>query len=255
MTEIMIQQDVSVPFRKVNEPALSQGVGARPLLSVVLPAYNEAEYFGEIITKLPSRLVVAEDGSVDQTPAILADLATEIPIRLMSDPNRKGYAKGVADALKACDEEWIFFSDSDGQYFSSDFWRLWENRSGNDLIIGRKTHRNEGFHRILLSKCFHMLFNGLFGLKLNDADCGFRLIRRKVVQSIVNETDLLKYSFWAEFTIRACLKGFRIREVPISHADRANGTTRIYNPSKIPLIVLKQLKGLAKLYGDTRKQG
>ena len=123
------------------------------------------------------------------------------------------------------------------------------------MVVGRKIHRDEGFHRILLSKCFHILFNGLFGLKLHDADCGFRLIRKEVITSIVDQAKILKYSFWAEFTIRSCLAGFRVREVAINHANRTNGSTRIYKPSKIPLIVLKQLKGLANLYADIRKQG
>jgi glycosyltransferase involved in cell wall biosynthesis len=233
----------------------------KPLLSVVLPAYNEEEtirevvieYFQEIVTKLPSEFVVAEDGSVDRTPEILSSLAKEFPISLFSDSRRKGYAKGVGDALKKCKQEWVFFSDSDGQYSPSDFWRLWENRHGCDMIIGRKVHRNEGIHRTILSKGFHGLFNQLFRLKLRDADCGFRLIRREVIQSIVEETRILRFSFWAEFTIRACLKGFRIREVPISHASRQNGGTRIYAPSKIPIIVLNQLKNLARLYLDIRK--
>jgi glycosyltransferase involved in cell wall biosynthesis len=232
----------------------------KPVVSIVLPAYNEAEtirdvvidYYEEIANKLPSKLIVAEDGSIDPTPQILASLANEVPLSLFSERIRKGYAKGVADAIKKCQAEWVFFSDSDGQYFPSDFWKLWENRYGYDMIIGRKVSRSEGIHRTILSKGFHCLFNTLFGLNLHDADCGFRLIRKDVVQSVVEEAKLLKYSFWAEFTIRACLKGFMVREVPISHASRPNGGTRIYSPSKIPVIVLKQLKDLARLYTNLR---
>jgi glycosyltransferase involved in cell wall biosynthesis len=234
---------------------------AEPILSVVMPAYNEAdtikdivtEYFEEIISKLPSRLIVAEDGSSDKTPQILASLANKIPITLFSERRRKGYAKGVNDALEKCEADWIFFSDSDGQYFPSDFWRLWENRDGYDMIIGHKVRRNEGIHRIILSRGFHLIVNKLFGLRLSDGDCGFRLIRKEVIQSVGREARFLKYSFWTEFTIRACLKGFKVHEVPINHANRTNGGTRIYAPSKIPLIILKQLKDLIKVYIDLRK--
>jgi dolichol-phosphate mannosyltransferase len=243
-----------------NFPLSILDLRRKPLLSVILPAYNEEEtirevvieYFQEIVTKLPSEFVVAEDGSIDRTPEILSSLAKEFPISLFSDPKRKGYAKGVADALKNCGQEWIFFSDSDGQYSSSDFWSLWENRKDYDMIIGRKLRRNEGFHRILLSKCFHIIFNKLFGLKLHDADCGFRLIRKEVISSILDETKIMEFSFWAEFTIRACLKGFNVLEIPINHTNRLNGRTRIYSISKLPLIVLKQLRGLASLFADIR---
>jgi glycosyltransferase involved in cell wall biosynthesis len=233
----------------------------KPILAIVLPAFNEAEtikevvsnYFNEIATKLPSTLIVAEDGSIDRTPQILASLAKEIPISLFSDRKRKGFAKAVSDALNECNEDWIFFSDSDGQYFPSDFWSLWENRHGNDLIIGQKVHRDEGIHRLLLSRVFHAFVNLIFSLSLKDGDSGFRLIRKDVIKSVVNETQALKYSFWTEFTIRASLKGFRIREVPISHANRKNGRTRIYTVPLMPLIALKQLRGLATLYAYTRK--
>lgn len=237
----------------------------RPSLSIVLPTYNEAnnirgvvlEYLKEIASKLPSKLVVAEDGSFDGTKEILFSLANEVPISLLSSANRKGYAKGVRDALESCSDsfsaEWLFFSDSDGQYFPSDFWRLWDNRESYDMIIGHKVHRNEGIHRTALSKVFHRLANSLFGLNLHDGDCGFRLIRKEVIKSIVAETRILEYSFWTEFTIRASLKGFRICEMPINHANRTNGSTHVYAPSKIPLIVLKQLKGLLELFVDVRR--
>lgn len=257
MEELCVNEK-SIIFKNGTAALINVDLKLLPRVSVVLPAYNEAEtirsvvmkYFKEIRGKIPSRLVVAEDGSVDGTKEILASLADELPISVLSTSNRKGYAKGVSDALKGCDEDWIFFSDSDGQYFPSDFWTLWENRDSFDMIIGRKVHRSEGVHRTILSKGFHGLFNSLFGLRLHDADCGFRLIRRDVIQSVVDDVRFLKYSFWAEFTIRACLQGFRVCEVPINHASRANGGTRIYSPSKIPLILLKQLKGLALLYLD-----
>lgn len=231
-----------------------------PVIDIVLPAYNEAktirrvvlDYYSEIGQKIPSRLIVAEDGSVDGTKDILRSLGHEVPICLYSGSVRKGYAKGVSDALRKCSQEWVFFSDSDGQYLSSDFWQLWENRVGSDMIIGRKLHRSEGIYRTILANGFHGLANMLFKLGLHDSDCGFRLIRKSLIDSVLDDVNFLKYSFWAEFTIRSCLKGYKVREVPINHASRAHGNTQIYQPSKIPMIILKQLKGLARLYVDTR---
>jgi len=259
MQTIQDNKKICLENKAIPLSMLSQS--KKPEICIVLPAHNEADtirnivinYFDEIVTKLPCTLFVAEDGSEDKTPSILSSLAEEIPISVVSDPRRKGYAKGVADALKKCKTEWIFFSDSDGQYLSTDFWKLWENRHNSDMIIGRKLQRNEGIHRTILSKGFHNIFNLIFRLKLNDADCGFRLIRKNLIQSVVNEAKTLKYSFWAEFTIRASLKGFKINEVPITHVNRENGGTRIYTPSKIPIIILKQLQGLIRLYSDLRK--
>jgi dolichol-phosphate mannosyltransferase len=238
----------------------SQAQFTTPEIDVVLPAYNEAktiravvlDFYSEIATKIPSRLIVAEDGSVDGTKAILQSLKHEVPISVFSDPHRKGYAKGVTDVLKKCTQEWVFFSDSDGQYAPSDFWRLWENRFDYDMVIGRKLHRSEGIHRTILANGFHGIANNMFSLNLHDADCGFRLIRKSLIDSILCDVKFLKYSFWAEFTIRSCLKGYKILEVPINHSSRASGNSQIYPFEKIPIIVLKQLNGLVNLYIDTR---
>jgi len=232
-----------------------------PIIDIVLPAYNEEktirrvilDYYAEIAKKIPCRLIVAEDGSVDGTKKILSSLRHEVPICLYSGSERKGYARGVGDALRKCSQEWVFFSDSDGQYFPSDFWQLWENREDSDMIIGRKLRRSEGAHRVILANGFHGIANTLFNLDLHDADCGFRLIRKTLIDSVLKHVQFLKYSFWAEFTIRACLKGFKVLEVPISHASRVSGNTTIYSPSKLPIIIIKQLNGLAHLYIDTRQ--
>jgi glycosyltransferase involved in cell wall biosynthesis len=247
---------------RAQEPTyVSEKVWEKSYVSVFLTAYNEADtinrvlkaYYDEIVTKLPSRLIVAEDGSDDNTPQIINSLKKEIPLAFFSERKRKGYAKGVGDGLKKCPDEWIFFSDSDDQYSPEDFWKLWDNRHGNDMVIGCKIQRKEEMHRIILSKGFHDLVNALFGLNLKDGDCGFRLIRKNVIDSVLDETSSLKYSFWTEFTIRASLKGFKIAEVPINHASRKNGASKIYVPSKIPFIVLRQLTGLITLFSKTKK--
>jgi glycosyltransferase involved in cell wall biosynthesis len=231
-------------------------------ISVILPAYNESDiieevvisYYKEIGSKLKIDLVIAEDGSIDGTREKLLSLKERIPMLLLSDHNRKGYAKGVADALRSCHSTWIFFSDSDGQYLPGDFWPLWQKRHGNDLIIGRKINRREGMYRIVLNKGFHFILNLLFGYDLHDSDCGFRLIRREAVSAVINDVKYLKYSFWSEFTVRCCSRGFRMSEIPINHNPRKHGNSHIYTPSRLPMIILRQFRGLALLYAEKRKK-
>ncbi len=225
-------------------------------LCIVLPVHNEATsvekvlmtHYEKILCRIQSSLVVAEDGSTDGTREILLRLKEKIPMKLLLSRERMGYGRAVRNLLKGVDSEWVFFSDSDGQYSATDFWSLWKSRQAYDMVIGRKTHRRDAAYRIVLAKGFHQILNFLFRLDLHDADCGFRLIRRKTIESVVDDVEFLKYSFWAEFTIRACLKGFRTGEVPITHMLRDNGATRIYKRSKLPLIILSQFEGLARLY-------
>lgn len=255
MSQPRSEQDLSAHADRKDQ------LNKEPILSVLMPAHNEADIikdtatslYHEIAGRLPIEFIVAEDGSVDGTREILTSMQHEIPMILLFDHNRKGYSRGVSDALKQSRSDLVFFSDSDGQYVPSNFWNLWSERSGYDMIIGCKVQRRESLYRIILAKGFHRIANTLFGLNLHDMDCGYRLIRRKVIDSVINETKYLDYSFWAEFTIRASLKGFKVREVPVTHNDRQQGGTRIYSPSKVPLIIMKQLRGLLRLYRDVRK--
>jgi dolichol-phosphate mannosyltransferase len=254
-TELCYSQFIQSPdpYREVGQK--------NQQLSILLPVYDEEDiieevvtsYYNEIVTKIPSKLIIAEDGSDDQTPQILRNLSKKLPIFVYSDLKRKGFAGGVRDGLKKCSNEWVFFSDSDGQYNPSDFWNLWENRQGYDMIIGHKVQRSDSMHRIILSRAFHNLTNILFGLRLEDCDSGFRLIRQEVIQSVLDNTTSLKYSFFTEFTIRAHLYGYRIREIPISHISRENGKTRIFTKSKIPIITLKQLQGIGNLLREAKR--
>ncbi len=243
-----------------------EGIVGSPLrkdavVSIILPVHNESKtirdtvirYFQELDGELPFELIVAEDGSEDGTKEVLMTLARELPIVLLSGNTRKGYARGVGDALRSCTGQWIFFSDADGQFSPSDFWKLWTQRDSHDMIIGLKVRRHDDIYRIVLSSGFRRMVNLLFRVKLQDSDSGFRLIRREVMKSVIGEVKFLEYSFWIEFTVRAALKGFKVCEIPISHRNREYGESRIFNASTIPEIVFSQLVGLGKLFASTRK--
>jgi glycosyltransferase involved in cell wall biosynthesis len=224
-------------------------------LSIVLPVHNEKQAIERVVTslcngistKLPSEIVICEDGSTDGVKEVLQKLAKRLPLRVYLEDNRKGYAKAVADGLKRANNPVVFFCDSDGQYDPNDFWSLFAELGKNDMVIGRKFRRNDPLHRTILGVGFNYLTNALFGMRLQDKDCGFRLVRKKVIDEVLDEVGTLKHSFWAEFTIRAFKKGFKIREVPITHYKRLEGITQIYKPKKIPSIVYDQMRGLLLL--------
>lgn len=244
-----------------SQGLVDSGLRKEAIVSIILPVHNESKtirdtvtrYFQELEGELPFELIVAEDGSVDGTKEVLMALAKELPIVLLSDNARKGYARGVSDALRSCTGQWIFFSDADGQFSPSDFWKLWARRDLYDMIIGLKVRRRDDIYRIVLSSGFRRMVNILFRVKLQDSDSGFRLIRRQVMKSVVGDVRFLKYSFWIEFTIRAVLNGFRVCEIPISHHNREYGESRIFRASTIPEIVVKQLVGLARLFESVRR--
>ncbi len=228
---------------------------ASPRFSIIVPVHNEGptieavlrSYATEVAAKLGSEILVCEDGSTDNTRDVLRRLSGELPLRVVTNEARLGYAGGVKRGLLLADGEVLFFSDSDGQYDPRDFWNLRKEMDGAGMVIGVKMKREEPPHRIALSKGFHFLIRLLFGIELRDIDCGFRLIRKDVVDSVLSSVHDLPYSFWAEFTIISSLRGFRIAEVPVSHHSRLQGNTTIYQPRRLPRILIQQFLGLVRL--------
>lgn len=224
-------------------------------LTVFLPVHNEADVIEEVldafcakvVSPTSARLLVCEDGSTDGTGAVLDRLAGKYPMRLEKAGVRKGYAGAVRDGLASVATAFVFFADSDGQYYPEDFWKLIPYAEDYDMVIGRKVNRDEPLHRIVLSQGFHLLVKILTGVRLQDIDCGFRVIRKEIVEDVLGEVHDLPYSFWAEFTIVASLKGIRIAEVPVSHHSRLYGNTTIYQPRRLPRILLLQMRGLLRL--------
>ena len=241
-----------------------QGVQASPegALTVLLPVHNEAQtiekvlagFWQEVVQPLSAKILICEDGSTDGTERVLERLAQTYPMQFVAESERKGYAGAVRDGLEQVDTPQVFFADSDGQYYPEDFWKLWPHLADYDMVIGRKVKRDEPRHRLVLSRGFHLLAKLMTGVPLTDMDCGFRLLRREVVDAVLPEVGALPYSFWAEFTILAYKRGLRILEVPVSHRSRLHGETSIYQWNRLPMIVDRQFRGLATLSRRLRGQ-
>jgi len=199
------------------------------------------------------KIIVAEDGSNDGTKDILKKLERELPIRVYMTDERKGYQGAVIDSLKYPKNEWIFLVDSDYQFDPCDFWKLYRHIYSHDIILGEKVKRNDPFYRVALSKGFNFLLRRFFGVPFRDMDTGFRLINKKVIDSVVGEIHCLKY-FTSELVVRSYLKGFKIIEVPVIHFKRKEGSTNVFPIKKIPSVIFEEFKGLFKLKADIKRK-
>lgn len=231
-------------------------------VSLVMLAYNEADviegvikdYHEEVISKIPgSEFVIAEDGSTDGTKNILEKLKEEYPIRIVSGDKRKGYTKAMLDGLQLAKNDIIFFSDSDGQHDPADFWLLYPHTKNYDIVSGKKSHRRDGLFRVFISHAMNTMLSLLFSIKLKDANSGFKLMKKQVVDELKNEKFSMKLAS-VEFMIRAINHGFKIKEVEVNHFERKYGISRGLPTKKIPKIILQTFYSLARLRSETNKK-
>ena len=229
---------------------------------MVFPVFNEAmiieqtvrDYFDELNGKVPFEMIVAEDGSTDDTKIVLRRLGGSLPIRIYTGESRKGYLAAVKDAVALAERDWIFLVDSDYQFAAIDFWRLVPLMTSHDIILGKKSPRMDPYYRILLSRGLNLLLRWLFQVPYTDMDTGFRLMRREAVTRLSPRVHHFAF-FTAEFVVRCHKAGYRIAEVPVSHYARKAGATQIFYVSRLPLIVLRQLRGLWRLRLELWKTG
>ncbi len=230
----------------------------RATIDVVLPVHNEGASIGATLrefhrtvamgSNIPIRFVVCEDGSSDDTLPVVRALAAELPLKLISDPVRKGYSRAVIDGLRASESDWVACIDSDGQCDPADFAKLLALQDGADLVVGWRNPRSDPWMRRAMSGAFGLVYRTFFDVRLRDPSCPYILIRRASLEKILaGNVGILKQGFWWEFFARASALGLAIRETPVHHRVRSSGMTQVYRPARVPRIALEHLLGLRKL--------
>lgn len=235
----------------------------RSAIDVVLPVHNEGASIGAtlrefhqrvaVVSKIPIRFVVCEDGSSDDTVPVLKALASELPLELISDPVRKGYSRAVIDGLRATGSDWVACIDSDGQCDPDDFARMLALCDGADLVVGWRNPRSDHWVRKAMSGAFGGVYRMFFDVRLRDPSCPYMLIRRAGLEDILaGDVGILKQGFWWEFFARAAALGLVIRETPVHHRVRSSGATQVYRPAKVPRIAVEHLLGLWTLHRELK---
>jgi glycosyltransferase involved in cell wall biosynthesis len=226
-------------------------------VSVVLLAYNEANTIAneilnihnEIISKIPgSEIIVGEDGSTDGTSSILNGLENSGLIVHSTSKSRKGYKKALEDALRISKNDLIFFSDTGNKYDLKDFWKLYQERSSYDLIVGHKYPRHDQYYRRILTYSYNAFIRFIFQISnIRDSDSGFRLFNSNVKFGIyLSNLNFFTSLYNSEIVIRAVKGGLKYTEVPISYFQR-EGVSRGIPPRKIFSVIISSLINLIKL--------
>jgi glycosyltransferase involved in cell wall biosynthesis len=216
-----------------SQPAGAATSGAVHTLSVVLPAFNEAANIEQVVRdcaayleqRMPDyELLVVNDGSRDRTGEILDRLATELPrLRPLHHPQNRGYGAALRTGFDAATKPFVFYMDGDGQFDIRDLDQLLPLATDDEHIVtGFRIERRDPFIRRLNAKLFGgWLVRLLLNVRVRDLNCAFKLIPKRVLDSITLESTGALIN--AEMYGRAVRKGFRIKEVGVHHYPRTAG--------------------------------
>ena len=254
---------MEVQGRRSEPPARSGGQedAAVLTLSVFFPAHNEALNLERTVHNAFAALerlslgeievVIIDDGSTDGTGKIADGLSSrDSRIRVVHHPVNKGYGAALKSGFNAARLDWVFYSDSDGQFDLSEVALLLPFTADFDAIIGYRTQRSDHAVRKVNTLILAVLVRAVFKLHVRDVDCAFKLVRRRCLEDIGPlSSDGAMIS--TELLVKLQRAGARVAEVGVSHYPRTAGKPSGANP-KVIARALRELISLRRSLPPSR---
>jgi glycosyltransferase involved in cell wall biosynthesis len=225
-------------------------------ISVFFPCYNEQQNVGRIVEdalKVLQQLnadfevIIVDDGSSDETGRVADEIAArDSRIKVVHHERNLGYGAALQSGFKAAQRELVFYTDGDGQFDLSEMPPLLPLMEHYDIVSCYRLNRRESMIRKINAWCWTKLVCLLFGLRLRDIDCAFKLYKREIFDQIelVSTGALID----AEILARAVRKGYRITQKGVHHYPRTSGTPTGANVH----VIFRAFKELFKLRGRIR---
>ena len=184
-------------------------------LSLILPVHNEVESLEAVVSEWHSCLsnipelehvfIICEDGSTDGTKELIAKLELRFPVINNSVPSRRGYGQAVREGIGLAEAEYVLCSDSDGQIGPPDQMKeIWNCRSKDRFLIGRRYPRVDPAIRLIFSKLFGFYHRILFPHRLHDPSCPFVFGHLHLFQRTAPYLIYMNEGFWWGFVGACC---------------------------------------------------
>ncbi len=221
-------------------------------LSVFFPCYNEQDNIERVIKsaidvlvplKMDYEIIIVNDGSKDRTGQIADSLAAENKhIKVVHHQPNRGYGAALQSGFKAATKEYVFYTDGDGQFDIKELPPLFKYMADYDIVSCWRIKRQDNLIRKVNAFCWTALVNLLFGMKIKDMDCAFKLYRRSIFNNIkLKSTGALINT---EIFARAVRKGYKLFQIGVHHYPRTAGKQ---TGAKLS-VILRAFKELFALY-------
>jgi glycosyltransferase involved in cell wall biosynthesis len=200
-------------------------------ISIFFPCYNEQENVGRtveralaVLEKLEAdfELIIVDDGSSDRTGQIADEIANRNGrVKVVHHQENLGYGSALQSGFKASTKELVFYTDGDGQFDIKEMPSLLPLMENYDIVSCYRLNRRDNLIRKINGWCWTKLVCLLFGMKVRDIDCAFKLYKREIFDNVkLSSTGAL---IDTEILARAVRKGYRITQEGVHHYPRAAG--------------------------------
>lgn len=207
-----------------------------PSLTIVVPAYNEAENLPELLPEViafaknecsDAYVLIVDDGSSDDTPQILAQLAPNPRVRIERHPRNQGLTAALRTGFFAAATEYVTWVPADGQIPLRELGKILDACAGQDLILSTYNHRPDGIVRMTMSRTLRLLMYAATGLI--DRIEGPYLFKRALLDELYLVSRTSAGSIGLELAVKARNAGKSISSTEISCAPRRAGQSKVAN--------------------------
>lgn len=202
-----------------------------PHLSVLLPAYNEAENLAELVPEIGKvleragishEIVVMDDGSTDGTRKVMAELRSDT-VRYIRLRRNSGKSAALSVGIEQIEGGFLALMDADGQDDPEELPRLLSHLDdqGIDLVTGRRSVRNDRFVKRTTSKLYNGATARVTGVPGRDFNSGLKVMTTELARSLELYGELHRY-----IPVLAVWNGYRVGELDVEHHERRHGRSK-----------------------------
>jgi len=225
-------------------------------VDIVVPVYNEEKILEKSISTLYNfleknfkydwNIIIADNASKDNTLEVANSLSKKYKKVKILHLNQKGRGRALRIAWTKSDADIVSYMDVDLSTDLSFFPIMidsliqgYDVATGSRLMEGAEIKRS--FKRELLSRGYNVLVRLILGVKYKDSQCGFKAVKREIVNDVVPEVRDNNWFFDSELLFRSHMKGYKIKEIPVKWIEDEDSRVKIVST------VTNYLKSIAVL--------
>jgi dolichyl-phosphate beta-glucosyltransferase len=216
-------------------------------LSVIIPAYNEAQRIGNTLHAIhaylqrqpySAEIIVVDDGSQDGTASLVRAFDTTPPICMLQNDRNRGKGFSVRRGFLHARGEYLLFSDADlstpieeVETLLAALYESCDIAIGSRALPGSRVEVHQPWYRENMGRLFNLFVQALAVSGIHDTQCGFKCFRREAARAICQRMTTERFGFDVEMLYLARRLGYRVREVPVVWRNSPQSRVRVWQDS------------------------